>query len=147
MKKFVILFFLVLFLLPSVALAEGEDDILDFSDPTPTPESTLEPTEMPENTPEPIETPESILMPMELLESTSEPTATPYYYVLDDSTIIGGLAAFMGVQDGENTPQNLGEAIPYLLRIALTVGVLWFVYAMIRGFTGNVFGKARKGGQ
>ena len=144
MKRIIVLCMAaVLLCLPMIALAEGED-IIDI-EITPTPEATTEA----EATPTPEATTEAETTPTPEVvteaEATPTPSPTPYYYAYDTDTIIGGLASFLGVQQAEDTPQNLGEAIPYLLRICITVGVLWFIYAMIRGFTGNIFGKARSG--
>lgn len=152
MKKYIYLILLILLVLivPSLALAEGEDipEETDYVYEYPAIEITPEPviTDIVIETPAPEPTPNMQVQGMENTASAT-PTSIPYYYEYDDTTLIGSLAAFLGIQQGEETPQNLGEAIPYILGITLVVGVLWFIYAMFRGFTGNVFGKARNGGR
>ncbi len=143
MKRSIIVILLIVLVLmvPVLALAEGEEGEYVYEYPAV------------EITPEPTQTPlvedVQVLAPVANASSIvpASSSSIPYYYEYDDTTLIGSLAAFLGIQQGEGTPQNLGEAIPYILGISLVVGVLWFIYAMFRGFTGNVFGKARNGGK
>ena len=136
---------------PALAYAEGEDvpeETTEYVYEYPAIEITPEPviTDIIVTTPDPETTPVQQVENTENVASAT-PTSTPYFYEYDDTTLIGSLAAFLGIQQAEGTPQNLGEAIPYMLGVTLVVGVLWFIYAMFRGFTGNVFGKARNGGR
>lgn len=155
MKKFIIvLAILGLMMFPALALAEGETipETTEYVYEYPAIEITPEPTQAPiEETPTPTEEIKDIevIEPVANASSINPATSSsiPYHYEYDDTTLIGALAAFLGIEQGEATPQNLGEAIPYILRVLLIVGVLWFIFAMIRGFTGNVFGKARNGGR
>lgn len=143
MRKSIIVIFLTALILMMPVLASAEE-ITDIEVITSAPEPTIEPTPEPVAVTETIEpTPEPVVAGASSLISPE-----PCYYEYDDTTIIGSLAAFLGIGQGAETPQTLGEAIPYILGIALIMGVLWFIYAMLRGFTGsNIFGKARNGGR